>query len=152
MHSLGAVKASLCTFFTRVYKVQAGQPKKTSLKLETVITIIVRGHRWSVFSIHLPTNCIKGPSGEINARRGVLDSRRVLYCRAYCSLRSVSSVIKCYFSFSFTGAKTMNDQEKGNMSPVRINHMTPVIAKTSKYTAAYALFLIVVIYSSQITE
>ena len=54
---------------------------------------------------------VRGQSGVINAHCAVLDSRRVL-CWAYCSLRSGSSVIKCYFSFSFTRGETMNNKKK----------------------------------------
>ena len=70
-------------------------------------------HRWSLLFIHLPSECPTSPSGLC----AVLDSRRVLYCCAYCSHRSASSVIRCYFNFSFTRGKTMNNlhrQEKGS--------------------------------------
>lgn len=60
----------------------------------------------------------KSPSGEINSPCAVLHSRRELYSCAYCSLWSASSIIKCYFSLSFTWARTMDNllrQEKGSI-------------------------------------
>lgn len=72
--------------------------------------------KWSLLFIHLPSERPTSPSGEINALCAVLDSGRVLYCCAYCSHRSASSVIRCYFNFSSTRGKTMNNlhrQEKG---------------------------------------
>lgn len=123
MHSWAAdYKAFLLCVYKKkqwVYRVQTEKTKNISFKLEAVIN--TQRHRWSLFFIHIPSKCFKGPSGEINAPCAVLDNRRVLYCCAYCSHRSASSVIKCYFNVSFTWGKTMNSlllQEKGSVSHI----------------------------------
>lgn len=62
------------------------------------------------------------------------------YTVALTVLSGPSSVIKCYFGFSFTKAKTMNDKERGSVSPVRMNHMTPAIAKTPQHILLSYIF------------